>query len=357
MTLYNIVDRTTKYITGTFAVHADGAYLNGAGLSTRGENKNTSTVKKYWKGKPIPYVSAQAWRRWLRNTLIEETSWKPSTIEAIQLSEKGTSAKIAGKLNPLDYPEDDIFGYMYTSGSTTTTDDVERDLPDIQLVRKSPFRTSMLRGVSDLTALAEDNGFVHLQKGDPLPYTTEFYSSELTAVFGLDLYRLGVYENIDKGNSELDPKLIVEEKNIEVKKHPVYPKSSIIIKNDVINYQNKKAKELFLGLAKLRGGSKTAQFGTDVSPKFMILVGMNTGNILFDDLIVNDNYKPMLNLNALKEIIADYKDNFTTSIHIGVRDSYLTNQEELTKLTEVNGVKINHGTPIQIVKDFVAELS
>ena len=72
------------------------------------------TIPKTFKDGPnrVPYVSSQAWKRWLRNTLIEETGWPASELTAIGQSAKQTTVKIAGKLDPVDFPEDDIFGYM-----------------------------------------------------------------------------------------------------------------------------------------------------------------------------------------------------------------------------------------------------
>jgi CRISPR-associated protein Cas7/Cst2/DevR subtype I-B len=95
-------------------IQADGAFLNGAGIDRTREDRTTTVPKSYRDGvgARVPYVSAQAWRRWLRNTLIEETSWPASVLRAIGLSEKGTTNKIAGELNPVEFAEDDIFGYM-----------------------------------------------------------------------------------------------------------------------------------------------------------------------------------------------------------------------------------------------------
>lgn len=102
------------HVAGTFLIHADGAFLNGAGPERAGEDRNKTFPKSYRDGigNRVPYVSAQAWRRWLRNTLIEETGWPASELRAIDLSERGTTNKIAGELNPVEFAEDDIFGYM-----------------------------------------------------------------------------------------------------------------------------------------------------------------------------------------------------------------------------------------------------
>lgn len=107
-------EKKLTHVAGTFLIQADGAFLNGAGLDRTREDRNVTVPKSYrdGAGSRVPYVSAQAWRRWLRNTLIEETGWPASELRAIDLSEKGTTNKIAGELNPVDFAEDDIFGYM-----------------------------------------------------------------------------------------------------------------------------------------------------------------------------------------------------------------------------------------------------
>ena len=45
----------------------------------------------------------------------ENPNWPKSELKAIHVNEKGNTDKIAGALNPIDFPEDDIFGYMKTA--------------------------------------------------------------------------------------------------------------------------------------------------------------------------------------------------------------------------------------------------
>lgn len=103
-------------VAGTFLIQADASFLNGAGLG-EGEDRNVTIPKTFQDGKDrVPYVSSQAWKRWLRNTCLEENpNWPKSELKAIGLSEKGTTNKISGELNPVVCPEDDIFGYMKTA--------------------------------------------------------------------------------------------------------------------------------------------------------------------------------------------------------------------------------------------------
>ena len=60
------------HVAGTFLVEAPASFLNGAGLG-EGENRNVTVPKTFRDGSNrVPYVSSQAWKRWLRNTLIED---------------------------------------------------------------------------------------------------------------------------------------------------------------------------------------------------------------------------------------------------------------------------------------------
>ena len=355
-TLYNISKAKTKFISASFAIHADGAFLNGAGLDTRGENRNVSTVKSYWRNRtPVPYVSAQAWRRWLRETLLEETDWKASIIEPVMLSDKGSSSKIAGKLDPLNYPEDDIFGYMYTVAKAKKDETVARRLPEVQLVRSSTLKTSILKGLPNLTRISTDEGFVHLKEGTPLPYSTEFYSAEMGASLSFEVYRLGVFVNIGNSKDEIDPYLIEENSSsLQSMDHPTINKGKIVFRDDHDMYREEIAKEVIKGICQLRGGSKLAQFGTDVSPKFIIFAGMTVGGMIFDNLIVPQDGMPSLNLAALKEIVEDYSDKISTDIYIGVREGYLANQDELRAISELSGIKVVHGSPLGVAKQFSA---
>jgi CRISPR-associated protein Cst2 len=122
--------------------------------------------------KRSPYVSSQAWRRWLRDTSNEENDWQPSELHAIDVNAKGSTSKISTDLNPIDLPEDDIFGYM-KSGSKG----------EESLQRTSPFKTSILRGIRNMRVLSTDNAFVFPKNGTPLPYSTKFYSTHLEGIF------------------------------------------------------------------------------------------------------------------------------------------------------------------------------
>ncbi|MEX2757094.1 MAG: type I-B CRISPR-associated protein Cas7/Cst2/DevR [Candidatus Sigynarchaeota archaeon] len=334
-----------KYIAGTFLIQANEAFLNGGGSSgMSSEDQNLVQPKFMWvNGKQVPYVSSQAWKHWLRDTLIQETKWPASRLRAIGWNEKGNTAKIAGMLNPIDYPEDDIFGYMYafTKEQKKLTEEqkaIVDTLPSEQLVRPAVFLASLLAAIQTKGTISRDEAFVHLKESsNPLPYTTAFYNADLNAIFGIDLSRLGVFDNLEAKDKELDPVLAekaLAEKKIEIVKSGKQKKPGIAIyrKSDLAGYQKNVVFHLLNALAHLQGGAKMAQFGVDITPKVIVAAGLNFKAPIFSNLFEMGTEKPRLKVALLKELISDYKDRLQTPVFIGLRTGYLENEEEIRKL-------------------------
>ncbi|MGF3521946.1 MAG: DevR family CRISPR-associated autoregulator [Candidatus Bathyarchaeia archaeon] len=344
--------KNITHIAGTFLVEAPASFLNGAGLG-EGENRNVTVPKTFRDGSNrVPYVSSQAWKRWLRNTLIEETGWPASELRAIGLSEtKQTTNKIVGELNPVDFPEDDIFGYMraesgqgkYNSEGEESEDSETKDKIGKKVkavIRASPFCASILCSIRKTGWQGRDEGFVHLKEGTPLPYTTEFYNTHLQGIFCLNYSRLGVFWNIGdrieldeaKVDSFLQSQKIIVAQDCG-KKGKVYELS------DAPKKRKERATELFKALARLRGGAKQAAFGTDVSPKVLILAGTSCGNPIFNSLFSDEGNGPVLKVEVLKEIARDYKDRILTPIFVGIRKGYLKNESEVLQLAAADDGK------------------
>jgi len=324
------------HVAGTFVIHADASFLNGAGLG-EGEDRNVTIPKTLRDGKySVPYVSSQAWKRWLRSTLIAETGWPPSELRSIQESEKGSTAKIAGELDPVEYAEDDLFGYMRAQegqGKKKKTEEMEEEdeVPGGRtkaLMRSSPFSASLLVSTRKTGWQGRDEGFVHLKQGTPLPYTTEFYTTHLQGVFCLAHYRVGLYWNVGD-RIELREDLVRK-----------YLASGRIQGADgtyeVMNaaeIRGKRCGELLKALAVLRGGAKQAAFGTDVAPKCLITAGLSCGNAVFNHLFDDNPDKGLrLRVDALREVLSDFADRIVTPVAIGLRTSYLANEDEVRAL-------------------------
>lgn len=332
---------TLNNITGALLIDATAAFLNGAGLGL-GEDKN-KVIPKTFKEKvnnrneDVPYVSAQSWRRWLRDTSNAENGWNPSELRAIgEGSEKGTTNKIATELNPIEFPEDDLFGYMKAGKSGEES-----------VQRTSPFKSSILKGVKNMRAVNVDEAFVHLKDGSPLPYSTKFYSTHLEGFFNLEYYRLGVYDNLGS-KQELSSELL-EKHADKLNKENIGGKFYRYVLKDAEQRRKENAAGLLKGLAYLRGGAKQAAFGADVSPKVLILAGLESANPIFNNLFIGTGERPILNINLLLELSKDYKDKLATPIFIGVRTGYLQNETEVIDRLK-DGFVV--ASPVEIVNQF-----
>ncbi|RBL88971.1 type I-B CRISPR-associated protein Cas7/Cst2/DevR [Chitinophaga flava] len=329
-------------ITGALLIDATAAFLNGAGLSN-GEDKNKVIPKTFWekvnnRSEEVPYVSAQAWRRWLRDTTNEENNWSPSELRGIKESEKGSTNKIATELNPIDFPEDDLFGYMRSGKGKEET-----------LQRTSPFKSSVLKGLRNMRTLSTDEAFVHLKDGTPLPYATKFYSTHLEGFFNLEYYRLGVYDNMGS-RQELSAALLEKYKSSfrETTLHGKFKRYEL---KDAALTRKARAAGLLKGLGYMRGGAKQAAFGADVSPKVLILAGMESANPVFNNIFTGSGERPGINLDALREIARDYRHKLSTPVYVGIRAGYLQDEEKIKNLGD--GFVVD--SPLGVVHQFTVK--
>jgi CRISPR-associated protein Cst2 len=363
--------KQTTHIAGTFLIEASASFLNGAGLGD-GENRNVTIPKTFRDGGyRVPYVSAQAWKRWLRNTLIEETGWPASELKQIgELSKRGTTAKIGGEFNPVEFPEDDIFGYMRAEkgqgkkkdedeeeGKEDEGEETKQSSKTRALIRASPFAASILMSLKRTGVLSKDEGFVHLKEGTPLPYTTEFYNTHLQGVFCLNVGRLGVFKNIGD-RIELDDSKIADWIRSGKIKVTHEEKAGKVYELTDSKLRATRGAAVLRALARLRGGAKQAAFGTDVSPKVLVSAGLCCGNPAFNSIFIDDGNGPQLKVETLQEIVRDYSDRITTNVYIGLRKGYFKNEAEVMKLsgTQEKGVILVVTTPIDAAEQMAKTL-
>ena len=356
------------HVVGTFLIQAEGAFLNGAGLAP-GEYGNMVEPKTFTDFRDkVPYVSSQAWKRWLRNTFQEENPDMPvAEIEAIGLSEKGTTNKIGTKMDPLLYPEDDIFGFMRAQEgqgriSLEESEELEEEMPEAKpkkkertksVMRSAPFVASILTSLRKSGWQGMDKAFVHLKEGTPQPYNTEFYNTQLQGIFGLDYSRLGVFRN-EGDRIELDEKLVekyLSDGTIEVEKETSAGKVYKIKTNP----RKERATSILNALAIMRGGAKLAQFAVDVAPKAVVLAGLNCGNLIFNDLFEDTKEGPRLKLPMLKQVIHDYASRIITPVLIGIREGYFCPEsekelKEWVQSEELKSVEVKLLSPVAVFK-------
>ena len=98
------------FVHSSILVDVDGASLNNWGkdsTNSQGTDNATAVKKVYKNGRWYAIVAGQAWRYWWRESL-GLNGWSLSPITR--------DAKVAfTDANPLQYADDDIFGYMKAS--------------------------------------------------------------------------------------------------------------------------------------------------------------------------------------------------------------------------------------------------
>lgn len=345
------------FVTGLFLIDAPASALNNMGNVPGARTDNTVGVKVIkTKEGAYPYVSAQAFRYWLRTTLENGNfGWQAAPI----FREKKVAYTDA---NPIEWWDDDLFGYMRapskkadavaareTSGeyaeATPTTDTI---------TRVSPFRVSTLVSVAP-AYITDDFGVMSRHDGDPVPHEHQFYRAALRGLFSLDLHACGTFSYRQKtGYRNLDDERIklAQEKNlVQMAKEPAYrldPETRLA-----------RITTLFEGLAQLEGGAKQTIHYTDVTPGLVILAVTKGGNHVFGQVIgANARWLPVLKVEALEEALTVFQDDILSPIYIGWVKGYL--DEEREKLEAFAGtpagraVRISH--PRQAYQALIADL-
>jgi len=161
-----------------------GAPNNGAGSGT------TAPVKKATvRGRTYPYVSAQAFRRWLRETMVLHGS-VPSPTSRVGKQE-GKAQKATTDADPALYADDDLFGYMKAAVKSDN---------EATTLRDSPFMIGTFLAVEPVR-LTEDFGVMSRGIATPVLHAHEFYTADLAAPFLLDLPRIGTFTLPDKSGA------------------------------------------------------------------------------------------------------------------------------------------------------------
>jgi len=317
------------FVTGLMLIDAPASALNNLGNIPGERTDNVVGVKMVRaKDGAYPYVSAQAFRYWLRTTLENETNgWKSAPIFREE--------KIAyTDANPIEYWDDDLFGYMRApsrkeSAKTSRAADESRanETPTSDTVtRVSPFRVSTLISVAPVN-ITEDFGVMSRHDGFPVPHEHQFYRTTLKGLFSLNLRASGSFSYCNKsGYRNLDDVRIklAQERNLE---HCERDKSYRLHKDERL----KRISTLFEGMAQLEGGAKQTLHYTDVSPALVILAVTKGGNHIFGHVVgATGRGLPEIKLPALSEALTVFAEEILSPVYIGWVTGYL--DEERAKV-------------------------
>jgi len=322
---------------GFVLLDVDVVALNNAGKSTTSNFDNAVATKQIFKnGKRFVYVSGQAWRYWWREALQKNLGWNLSPV----IREN----KIAyTNANPIEYADDDVFGYMRAASEEVTDDKGKKKNVNITVTRVSPLKNSAIVSVVPTTPV-ENWSSMSRQEGDAVPYAKQEYSAIMKGMFSLDLNMVGTFSNYNRtGYVNLSDKLkkeALEQGSVEIEDSFIKNEKgnpAKLVQLDK-NIRIKRVIDTLQALKYISGGAmQTCNMG-DVTPKFIILATTNTGNHPFSTAVKNIGDKDemaTLNIEGPREIINDYKDTFVEKIFIGKRSGFFDdNNGDLRKLCE-----------------------
>ena len=345
------------FVTGLVLIDAPASALNNLGNVPGRLFDNVAGVKVIrTKEGTYPYVSAQAFRYWLRTTLEQAgLGWRAAPIWREQ--------KVAyTDGNPISWWDDDLFGYMRApSKKATAAEQREADesraaeTPTTDTVtRASPFRVSTLVSIAPVN-IVEDWETMSRHEGDPVPYSSQFYRATLKGLFSLDLHACGTFwyrqktgfRNLDDVRKEDAKKARLEE--LESEKAFRLP----------FEQRLQRVATLFEGMALLQGGAKQALHYTDVAPALVVLAVTKGGNHVFGHVVgANSRGLPELKIEALQEALRVFSSDILSNVYVGWVRGYLdderTKLEQFSQTQEGGCLKISH--PREAYEALVADL-
>jgi len=336
------------FVTGLLLIDAPASALNNLGSIPGARTDNTVGVKMIRaKDGLYPYVSAQAFRYWLRATLVNAAwGWQSAPI----YREKKVAYTDA---NPILYWDDDLLGYM--RAPSKKTDAVEARAADESraaetpttdtITRVSPFRVSTLVSIAPAPP-TEDFGVMSRHEGDPVPHEHQFYRTTLKGLYSLDLHASGTFSYRQKtGFRNLDDTRIelAKEKGLE---HLEPQKSYRLPQAERLA----RVCALFEGLAHLEGGAKQTLHYTDVTPALVVLAVTRGGNHIFGHIVgATGRGLPEFKIDALREALTVFQDKVLSQVYVGWVAGYL--DEERAKLEtalQAGGVLAEFATQIHV---------
>ncbi|GAA1009391.1 type I-B CRISPR-associated protein Cas7/Cst2/DevR [Acrocarpospora pleiomorpha] len=295
------------YLTGKIALDIDaGAPNNGRGDNNRGE------VKHLWIGRDKhPYVSAQAFRRWLRDSL-------PVTEAASPVIRTGSGAKQQAYTSgrPDKHLDDDLFGYMVA----IKNENYQRDtvLATGTLVSVTPRQPAMDFGTMSRGFAAGENPVIHEH---------EHYSAELGGGILLDLPRVGTFE-LDGGGLRRTLSADAAKEALGAGAVEVQLRGMSCLRLP-LEERRRRVAVLLRTLAEVRGGAKRALHYGDRTPALVLLAPVKGGNNPFTRVLAAENNQTVFDTDVLREEVDVWADELDGPVLLGWAPGFLGDQREV----------------------------
>jgi CRISPR-associated protein Cst2 len=325
---------------GFILIDVDVVALNNGGKKDASRDQNKIFTKRISKnGREYTYVSGQAWRYWWRETLKSDFNWYMSPTTKVDSTNQVFTA-----CNPIQYPDDDVFGYMKAAteelkddeGNVVTDKKGKAKTFDATATRLSPLKNSAIISVTTVRPI-DNQSSASRHEGVPVPYTKQEYSAIMKGMFSLDLEQVGTFAAYNRtGFKNLSEKLRKEAVNTKgvTEILDAHLKNAKGEDHKLVRLEketrSQRITDTLAALKTITGGAMQTNNMGDVTPKFIILATMASGNHPFSHVAVNDNESGqtfILNTEGLKEVIEDYAQQFQDKIFIGVRSGFLSSDD------------------------------
>ncbi|WP_326596603.1 type I-B CRISPR-associated protein Cas7/Cst2/DevR [Streptomyces sp. NBC_01803] len=302
-----------------------------AGAPNNGEGEdNIGRVKTLRVGREkYPYISAQAFRRWLRDSL-------PADEPRSQVTRSGTGkaqqAYTAGR--PDRFLDDDLFGYMVA----VKKENYQRDtvLATGTLVSVVPQAPTTDFGTMSRDFPAGEHPVIHQH---------ELYSGVLAGDVLLDVPRVGVFETDGSGLRVSISQAVADEARGRGAQGVSF--RGVAAVRLPLEERRRRLAVLLRTLASLRGGAKQALHYGDRTPALVLLAPMKGGVNPFTRVLAAREGKPVFDADVLREEYRAWRRELDGPVMIGWAPGFLGDQRErvrreLKDLIEEKRVTVQH---------------
>lgn len=357
---------------GFVLLDTDVAALNNSGKSKQSAFGNAIATKKITKGRNTHvYVSGQAWRYWWRQTLQQDCGWNMSPII------RGKKDNVYSACNPMQYPDDDLFGYMRADKDEVKDEEgntvmkkggkgkkEEAEMQDATVTRVSPLKNSALISVLSVNPTRAFSTMSRMD-GNTVPYEKEEYGTVLKGMFSIDLQQVGTfatynrtgYKNLTAG---LQAKAMQEGGELvpdEGMRNPKgEPQQLVRLPRPTRLHR---VQDTLRALKTITGGAMQTNNYTDVTPKFIVLATLQSGNHPFSHIVRSGGLfgnEVTFDKDALGEALRDYARQLTGTVYIGRRRGFM--EEEFADLTtwanDFPNVRL--GSVVEAIEGYCQEL-
>lgn len=317
-----------SYLAGKIVLDiVAGAPNNGLG------EDNVARVKQLRVGRNIhPYVSAQAFRRWLRDSLPASEPVSP-----VIRSGKGQKQQAYTRGRPDRYLDDDLFGYMVAvKGDKAKTCQRDTVFATGTFVSVSPRPPAQDFGTMSRGFAADEN---------PVLHGHEFYTAELAGDVLLDLPRIGVFEIDGNGLKVALPEPAAKEAREAGAEHVSFRGCSAL--RLAIGERRRRAAVLLRTLAAVRGGAKQSMHYGDRTPALVLLAPIKGGVNPFTRVLGVRGDRTVFDSNVLRMEMEAWADELDGPVLLGWAPGFLGDQRdqacsELADLVASDSLVIDH---------------